>query len=206
MTGLLLVRHGVTGWNTARRLQGRRDIPLSAAGRAQTAGWLLPAEFAGFAWLSSPLARATETAGLLGAPPPVATDPRLMEMAYGDWEGRRLADLRAELGEVMVQNEARGLDFRPPGGESPRDVQARLRPLFIEIAGRGRPIVAVCHVGIVRATLALALGWDMTGKPPVKLRRAVCHHFTLAADGRPSLVAANIPLGERLPAALDQPA
>ena len=65
---------------------------------------------------------------LLGLDP--RPEPRLVEMAWGEWEGRRLADLRAELGDAMIENEARGLDFRPPGGESPRDVQERLKPLL----------------------------------------------------------------------------
>lgn len=201
MTELLLIRHGVTAWNTARRLQGRQDIPLSEAGRAQAATWRVPARFAGFAWISSPLGRATETARLLGAPADLRTDPRLMEMAYGTWEGRRLADLRRDLGAEMVENEARGLDFRPPGGESPRDLQARLQPLYMELAAAGTATIAVCHVGIIRATIALALGWDMTGKPPVKLRRAACHLFNLAGDGTPTLVAANLHLDDPVDAA-----
>ncbi|MEN8575482.1 histidine phosphatase family protein, partial [Klebsiella pneumoniae] len=69
------------------------------------------------AW-TSPLARCTETAALLGWPD-ARRDDRLAEMRWGDWEGRRLADLRAEGVAAMQANEARGLDFRPAGGESP---------------------------------------------------------------------------------------
>ena len=53
---------------------------------------------------------------------------------------KHLADLRAELGPAMAENEARGLDFRPPGGESPREVQARLKPFLADLAA---PTVAV---------------------------------------------------------------
>ena len=73
-----------------------------------------------------------ETAVLLGLNP--QPEPRLIEMAWGAWEGRRLSELRAELGDLMRENEERGLDFRPPDGESPRDVQNRVRPLLAEIA------------------------------------------------------------------------
>ena len=48
----------------------------------------------------------------------------------------------------MSENEAAGLDFRPAGGESPRDVQDRLLPW---LAGLRGPTVAVTHKGVIRA-------------------------------------------------------
>ena len=45
----------------------------------------------------------------------------------------------------MAENEGRGLDFRAPGGESPREVQARIRPLLAEIGRDGRDRLAVTH-------------------------------------------------------------
>ncbi len=128
MTPLLVIRHATTDWNAARLIQGRTDRPLDAAGRAAMKAATLPPGWAGATCLASPLKRAMETARLLGLDP--KPEPRLIEMAWGEWEGRRLSELRAELGEAMAENEARGLDFRPPGGESPRDVQARLLPLL----------------------------------------------------------------------------
>ena len=50
----------------------------------------------------------------------------------------------------MADNEARGLDFRPPGGESPRDVQMRLAPLLAEIEAR---TVLVTHKGVLQGAL-----------------------------------------------------
>jgi probable phosphoglycerate mutase len=94
-------------------------------------------------------------------------------MSWGCFEGRRLAELRGEAPDAMAANEARGLDFRPPGGESPREVCARLQAFLVELAADPRPVVAVCHKGVIRATLVLATGWDMRGRPPMRLARAL---------------------------------
>lgn len=199
MTPFVAIRHAPTGWNAEGRIQGQRDAPLSAEGRAAAEAWRLPPEFAGpeWVWLVSPLSRARETARLLwpgpGAPA-VRLEPALMEMRWGQWEGRMLADLRHEGGATMAENEARGLDFRPPGGESPRDLQTRLKPLLARVAAEGRPALAVCHRGVIRALVSLATGWDMTGKPPVEPAPGCAHAFRLAEDGRPEIDRFNIPL------------
>ena len=194
MTRLAMIRHAPTAWNEAGRIQGHADEPLSADGRRAAAGWRLPPVLGVVAWLASPLGRARETARLMAARD-CATEARLIEMDWGAWEGRRLAELRAELGAAMTENEARGLDFRPAGGESPRDVQARLAPWLAELARAGRPVAAVSHKGVIRALYAKAAGWDMTGEPPTRLAWDRAHLFSLAADGTPTVAALNLPLG-----------
>ncbi|MCW2244963.1 putative phosphoglycerate mutase [Azospirillum fermentarium] len=193
MTDLLILRHGPTVWNAEGRIQGHIDQPLSDAGRAVVRGWRLPDAAAGRVWYASPLARAWETAALLGLSP--APEPRLREMHWGEWEGMRLADLAAA-GILTPTLESRGIDLRRPGpgGESPRDVQERLRPWLAVLAARGEPAGAVAHAGVIRALYALAVGWDMADKPPHKIRDACAHLFALADDGTPSLVQLNIPL------------
>ena len=167
----VLIRHGRTAWNEQGRMQGRADLPLSPAGRAEVLGWRLPPAWADAHWLTSPLCRATETAALL-TDRPVAVEPRLIEMDWGAFEGRTLAELRAEAPAAMAANEARGLDFRPAGGESPREVRTRLESLFADLgADPAADAIAVCvtHKGVVRAALSLATGWDMLAKPPLRL-------------------------------------
>lgn len=186
MIPVLLIRHGPTAWNEAGRIQGRTDIELSPEVRAEVIRWRLPAAWNEAGWLSSPLRRARQTAALLTARP-VVVEPRLIEMDWGEWEGRRLDDLRAEAPAAMAANEAAGLDFRPPGGESPREVCARLEELLAALAAEPRPIVAVCHKGIIRAALALATGWDMRGKPPVRLRPGCGCSFRCLEGGRVEL-------------------
>ena len=191
MVKLALIRHGPTDWNRQKLVQGSTDVPLGAEGEKEVAAWNMPSEFFSFNWLSSPLARAQQTAELLrGAP--VVTDSRLAEMAWGDWEGKVLADLRSELGELMAAWEAKGLDFRGPGGESPREVQKRVRPLLAELAEAGEDTVAVCHKGVIRAIYALAAAWDMTAKPPHKLLDGCIQLVDLGPNGDPSISMLNI--------------
>lgn len=188
-----LVRHGPTAWNRERRLQGRSDSPLDADGAAEVRAWRLPAVCDGWPLLSSPLARARETAEILTGTA-AETDDRLIEMSFGEWEGERLSDLRDRLGAAMREREDRGRDFRAPGGESPRDVMGRLADLYREIAASGRDRLLVCHKGVIRATLAWALDWDMLGRPPVKPENGCLHLFALDAAGAPTLIKANLSL------------
>src|SRR5512138_1408481 len=102
MTALFLLRHGPTEWTAARRLQGRSDIPLSAAGRSAVETWQLPERAAQGDWISSPLGRATETAAILRRryrqAAPLLIEALLVEMSFGEWEGQTLAELRAIYG------------------------------------------------------------------------------------------------------------
>jgi broad specificity phosphatase PhoE len=157
------------------------------------AGRRLPQSFAGADIYCSPLERARQTAALLGYAEP-RVEPRLVEMDWGAFEGRTVAELRAEIGARMTADEALGLDFRPPNGESPRMMQQRIRPWLAEIARAERPAVAVTHKGIIRAVLALAYDWDMKGRQPVKLDWRCLHVFNLAADGTPRPATFNIAL------------
>lgn len=185
---LALLRHGDTAWSVEGRIQGRSDVPLSDAGRAALRGFRLPPACAGTRVVCSPLARCVETAALLGAAQ-AEREPRIAEMSWGAWEGRRLADLRGELGRAMEDNEARGWDFRPQGGESPREVLARLRSWLAEIR---EPTLAITHRGVIRAVFAAASGWDMRGKAPAKLDWSAVHLFRIAADGTPAIDRLNV--------------
>lgn len=163
---LLLIRHGLTEWNAEKRIQGRTDIPLSEAGIEQVSRRRLSADQRKLIWYASPLKRALQTANLMGIEHPII-EPALIEMHWGDWEGEVLKPLRKRLGDVMRENEAKGLDFCPPNGESQRQVQGRIRSWLAEIAIKGEDCGAVVHQGIIRCVYSMASGWDMRGETPV---------------------------------------
>ncbi len=179
---LCVIRHGPTAWTADKRLQGRTDIPLSDAGREMVRSWHVPDDIMSRQWVCSPLNRTQQTAEIL-AGKPAQIEPRIIEMNYGDWEGLRLPDLREELGDEMAANEARGLDFLPPGGESPHGVQMRLQPWLVDVGTSDTPLSVVAHHGIIRALYALATGWNMVDRLPQKFRFGEMHHFLVESDG-----------------------
>jgi probable phosphoglycerate mutase len=186
-----VLRHAETSWNASGRLQGATDIALSPAGEAAAQRWHLPPPVDRWQRVSSPLIRARRTAELVRPGASVRIDSRLREMSFGAWEGKSVAELRAEGGETFADAERRGLDFCPPGGESPRMTMARLSDWAGEIY-RGEPVLAVTHKAVLRALLALATGWDMTGRQPLKLDWHCLHFFSVTAAGRITLDRPNV--------------
>ena len=193
MSLLVLIRHGATDWNAERRLQGRADRPLSDAGLAAVRGWRLPPLLREADWTASPLARARETAALLH-PGGCGVARELIEMDWGTWEGRTRAELMAEFGREAIDRSPLGLDFRAPGGESPREVLSRLRPWIAARARCGAATVAVTHRGVVRALYAEATGWEMIGPPPEPLADAAAQLFLARVDGSVGLIRTNLML------------
>lgn len=197
---LALLRHGVTEWNRQGRIQGRTDIPLDEEGRRRLDGLSLPEEWRAAALHASPLSRAVETAERLGGGRTVRRDPRLAEMGWGDWEGRRGVDLRADPQSGYRDLEEWGWDFRPPGGESPAEVRERLSGWLADLARMAEPAhLAVTHVGVIRVLLAMAWGWPFRGAPPFRVKRDRLYALALDPDG--TLRPVSPPEGDRLPCA-----
>jgi probable phosphoglycerate mutase len=179
MIQLALLRHGHTDWNRAGRIQGRTDIPLDAEARAALASLCLPSSWDEADLTSSPLARAVETAKLVAGKTP-QTDPALMEMDWGAWEGQRGIDLKADPDSGFRDIEHWGWDYTPPGGESPAALRDRLIPWANAL---GRDTVAVCHIGVMRVLLAHAMGWHFEGNPPFQIKRNRLYVIQIAAQG-----------------------
>lgn len=97
---------------------GQTDLGLAEC-PAEVAARLRPLLPQSFALHASPLARARLLAEALGTP---TLDDRLKEMHFGEWEGRSFADI----GSAIDDWAADPLGFRAPGGESPREMTARV--------------------------------------------------------------------------------
>ena len=205
---IVMLRHGPTAWNASQRIQGHTDVPLAPKAARALTSRRLPARFAGFGWIASPLQRAVQTARLVagrtmpesarahpgdGFP---AVEPRLREMSWGRWEGRTIAAVRDELGAAKFDRlTAQGPDFRPPGGESPRELQARLLIWMAALPSNQPGVVAVTHKGVLKAMLGLAFGWNLTGKAPIRLQWDRIHEFSyVRATAQVVLLEPNIPL------------
>src|SRR5260370_16271800 len=120
---ILLVRHGETEWNRARRYQGWSDSPLTARGiaQAEAIGHCLRAlpEVAGAAIVASPIGRARHTAeiiaGVLERTAPPRFDDRLREISLGSWDGLGRADIMARMGAAFTEFE---WSFQTPDDET----------------------------------------------------------------------------------------
>jgi probable phosphoglycerate mutase len=73
-------------------------------------------------------------------------------------------------------------------------VLERLKPWLARVGASDVPVIAVTHLGVIRAIVAAATGWDMTGKAPVKLRSDVLHRVNIDAEGRIAIDEWNVPL------------
>lgn len=166
-----LIRHGRTEWNDAGKLQGRTDIPISEQERQRLSSLALPPVWGNADILSSPLSRARETAEILTQKPP-RIDNSLIEMNLGAWEGLRGVDLLDDPESGYRHVEEWGWDHRPPGGESPRDVLARIKPSVDALA---TDTVIVSHINIMRVLLAVAYDWDFIGEMPFRIKRNRIH-------------------------------
>ena len=193
MTRILALRHAPTRWNAEGRLQGRVDEPLSAEGRLLAARWRPPTAFADAPLFASPLARAAETARLMFGREP-SLDARLVEAAWGVWEGKVWREIEREGGPDYEASMRGGLDFAPPGGETPRAVIGRLAAFFADFAPRGGDMAIIVHSGVLRAMIAMATGWDHCGSPPIRPKNGRGHIFEGAPDGTLALATSNIPL------------
>jgi probable phosphoglycerate mutase len=173
-------RHGETDWNRERRYQGSRDIPLNETGRKQAdANGLLLRDLlerdevdpASLNWFASPLSRAKETMERMRAAfdvdlPPIIFDKRLIEISFGDLEGRLHAEINREAAIAPGERDASYWRFRPQGGENYDDVAARLLD-FAEILTQHAVVVA--HGGVLRVLRHLVEGaprGDVLNWPP----------------------------------------
>jgi probable phosphoglycerate mutase len=164
-TRVVLVRHGVTEFTVAGKLDGRggSDPSLNAEGQRQAAAAATGVvRFVGdspVSVITSGLARAMETgaavADLLGTT--AAVDADWDEQNFGDWDD-------ASLGDLVQSNPQDLLRFREdphyarPGGEAHVELEARVLAAFGRAASAGGTVVVASHRKPIMTVLANVLG------------------------------------------------
>ncbi|MEU3960755.1 histidine phosphatase family protein [Streptomyces buecherae] len=173
MPTLILIRHGRSTANTSGVLAGwAPGVTLDGRGLAQAAG--LPARLAELPLATavcSPLPRCQETLAPLVAARPdlrVHTDERIGECHYGDWTGRKLAELAGEPMMEVVQRHPSAAEFPGPDGETMRGMQNRavdaVRDWNARVAaehGEDALYVMCSHGDIIKSLVADALGMHL---------------------------------------------
>ncbi|MER8782663.1 histidine phosphatase family protein [Mesorhizobium sp. M1006] len=184
-----IVRHGQTAWNAEARLQGQADTDLNELGREQASrnGRRL-AELIDkpedFDFVASPMRRTRETMERLRAamkldPYAYRTEPLLVELSFGDWQGFTFAELEANNPGSTRRRRLDKWNFQPPGegAESYPMLLERVKPWFDAL---DRQTVCVTHGGIMRVMFRLVLG--MSEQDAVSME--VPQDRVLRLDGR----------------------
>lgn len=135
MNYLVLLRHGESQWNKENRFTGFTDIDLNETGvtEARRAGRALQGIKFNKVYTST-LKRAYHTAEIVlgekGQSLPLIKHDDLRERDYGDLTGLNKDETRKKYGDEQVQIWRRSYDVPPPGGESLKDVLARVKPYY----------------------------------------------------------------------------
>ncbi len=193
---LYLVRHGLSTWNVAGRLQGWRDPELTTEGHGQVAATatvfatLHTRQRLAFAALySSPLRRAWHTATAIGAqlgltPQPV---PDLREMHGGVVAGLTQAEWQQRYPTLIAGWDDRtNLDFGWPEGETRRAFRARCVRVINALVARHDPetnLIVVTHGGVIKAYLQATHPVDPHGPRPYEADNCSITHLFLPAAG-----------------------
>ena len=148
---VVVVRHGETAWSITGQHTGRSDIPLTRRGEHEARLLRTRLRGASFATvLTSPLQRAGRTCELAGFGAVAVVEPALAEWSYGEYEGRRTAEIhQARAGWDLFRDGC-------PGGESLDDVRARADRLIVSLRESTGDVLMFAHRDILRI---LAVRW-----------------------------------------------
>lgn len=152
---LWLARHGETEWSLSGRHTGRTDVPLTARGEQQAAALGSRLRGVSFALvLASPLERARRTAELAGFGDVLAFDADLMEVDYGDYEGRTTAEIRRARPDWDLWRDG------CPGGETIAEAAERAERVIARVRAVDGPVLLVGHGHLTRTLASRALTLD----------------------------------------------
>jgi broad specificity phosphatase PhoE len=152
---IYLARHGETAWTLSGQHTGRTDLPLTERGERNARR--LEERLRGLSFarvFTSPLQRTTRTCELAGFGAVAEIDRDLLEWNYGEYEGRRTADIHRERPDWQI--------FRDgcPGGESPNEVGMRADRMVKRLRGVEGDVLVFSSAHFLRVFAARWLGLD----------------------------------------------
>ncbi|WP_298557351.1 histidine phosphatase family protein [uncultured Aliiroseovarius sp.] len=180
---IFVIRHGQTVWNAAGRHQGRLDSPLTAKGRRQAiamAGMLRReiGDRTDVTVFSSPQGRSLNTARIATAwtGASIVQDARLAEIAFGAWEGKTMAQVRAGWPTLatLAEQDMVSWHFNAPGGETLLDLEARTESFLHTLE---TPAVIFTHGILSRVLRARWLGVDEDGMMDLPGGQGIIFHL-----------------------------
>jgi broad specificity phosphatase PhoE len=153
-----LARHGETAWSLTGQHTGLTDLPLTKRGERNARALTERLKGLKFAKVfTSPLQRARRTCELAGFGAAAEVDPDLVEWNYGQYEGRRTAEIHAERPDWQL--------FRDgcPGGESPSQVGARADRVLSQVRAIPGEVLLFSSGHFLRVLAARWLGLEPVG-------------------------------------------
>lgn len=163
---VFLLRHGaVQKPGGGKHYIGHMDLPLNDVGRELAHWWADHFLNAGLKKIySSDLTRCLETARIIGDR--CSLEPRalteLREICLGEWEGKTFDTIKTLYPQESGYRGDHIADHRPAGGESFRDLQTRVEPIFREITHQhAGSILIVTHAGVIRVLMCGILGMPL---------------------------------------------
>ena len=154
---IYLARHGETAWSLTGQHTGLTDLPLTERGERNASRLQQRLKGLTFAKVfTSPLQRARRTCELAGFGTVAEIDRDLLEWNYGEYEGRRTAEIRAERPDWQL--------FRDgcPGGESPAQVVARADRAVSRLRAVGGNVLLFSSGHFLRVLAVRWIGIDLT--------------------------------------------
>src|SRR5246127_2192829 len=153
-----IARHGNTAWTHSGQHTGLTDLPLTPDGERNAVR--LGERLKGMTFarvFTSPLQRASRTCELAGFGAAAEIDPDLVEWDYGEYEGRRTAEIHVERPDWQL--------FRDgcPGGESPTQIGARADRVVSRARAVKGDVLLFSSGHFLRVLAARWLGLDAAG-------------------------------------------
>ena len=155
---IYLARHGETAWSLSGQHTGRTDLPLTEGGERNARA--LGARLRGLVFaktFTSPLQRAVRTCELAGFGNGAELDPDLMEWDYGQYEGRRTAEILEERPDWQLFCDG------CPGGETPAEIGARADRVVSRVRAVHGDALLFSSGHILRVLAARWLGLEAAG-------------------------------------------